>query len=185
MTHLLTDAAAHAKGAVNGDLAALHGSCGAAQLHAVLTAYAFLLIGDQRLFMLYVLQQGAGPAADDHRGLLCSQFFLQDPVAGSQIIGIHHSHTVEAHGAAQRLQVDLSGRIPLNVVSGGGILLVTGHTGNGVVQNANLGVGLVIGNIHEAGDTGVNEGGVTDNGNGLLGLIRKRLRRNPCCRRSR
>ena len=40
---------------------------------------------------------------------------------------------------------------------------MAGHAGDGVVQDDDRGVGLVIGDVGQAGHAGVHEGGVSDN----------------------
>ena len=53
---------------------------------------------------------------------------------------------------------------------------MTGHAGDGVVQNNHSGIALVIGNVCKAGHAGVHKGGVTDDGNRLsLALLAQRL----------
>ena len=73
---------------------------------------------------------------------------------------------------AQGLQVDLPGRLAPEVLSGGGILLVAGHAGDGVVQDNHRGVAPVIGNICNAGDARVGEGGVADHRHAVLLVLR-------------
>lgn len=44
-------------------------------------------------------------------------------------------------------QVDPAGRIPLDIIAGGGILLMARHAGDGVVQYDNCRIGLVVGDV--------------------------------------
>ena len=114
--------------------------------------------------MFYIFKKCTWAAADDDRRLICCKFFFQYFIALFQIVWIHDSYAVEAHRSAQCLQINLSCRITFDVVSGRRILLMTGHTGNGIIQNDNGGITLVIGNICQTGHTGMHKGGITDYG---------------------
>ena len=58
-----------------------------------------------------------------------------------------HGMSQRGYSPAQALQVDLGAGVALEVIAGGRILLVAGHAGDGVVQNDDGGIGLVIGHV--------------------------------------
>ena len=117
--------------------------------------------------MLDVLEKGAGPAGDDDGGLRRRQLLLHGLLALLQVVGVHHPDPPDADAPAETLQIDLGAGVPLQVVAGGGVLLVAGHAGDGVIKNDDGGVGLVVGDVDEARDAGVHEGAVADDGHGL------------------
>ena len=47
-------------------------------------------------------------------------------------------------------------------------MLVTGHAGDGIIQNNHRRVGIVIGNVDKPGNTGMHEGRVADNRDGAV-----------------
>ena len=62
----------------------------------------------------------------------------------------------------RRFQIHGGGGLALDVVAGGGVLLMAGHAGDGVVQNDNDGIALVVGDVYQAGDAGMDKGGIAD-----------------------
>ena len=117
--------------------------------------------------MFHILQQSAGATADNNRSLRSGQLFLDGLLGLSQIVRIHHAYAANANGAAQGLQIDLGAGVTLQVVTGGGVLLMTGHTGNGVIYDNNGSIGLVVSHVDQAGHTGMHEGGIADHGHGV------------------
>ena len=45
---------------------------------------------------------------------------------------------------------------------------MAGHAGDGVIQNHNHGIGVIIGDINQAGNPGVDERGVSDDRHGFF-----------------
>ena len=68
-------------------------------------------------------------------------------------------------------EVDGVGLLALKSLTGSGVILVTSHTRGTVVEDHNGAGRFVISHIYKRVDTGVKEGGVTDNGNPILYVI--------------
>ena len=117
--------------------------------------------------MLYVLKECTGASGDDHGRCRYGELFLEDCVALCQIVRIYHAYALKAHGLAECLEVDLTCGVALDVVTGGGVLLMARHAGDGVVQNDHGGVALVVSNVCKTGHAGMHEGGVADDCHGL------------------
>ena len=141
---------------------------GTAQLHALLAGAAGVGIHLDGGLCLHGLEQDAGAAGNNDAGALGSQLLGDGLLTGGQIVGIHHRDAVNAHGAAEGLQIHLGGGVAVDVVARGGVLLVTRHTRDGVVQDDDRRVRGVIRNIHETRHARMHEGGVTDDGHGAL-----------------
>ena len=69
---------------------------------------------------------------------------------------------------AECLEIDLGSRITFDGISGGGILLVAGHTGDGVIQNNDGGCGSVINDIGKSCHAGMYKGGISDDAHHLM-----------------
>ena len=65
--------------------------------------------------MLDVFQQGAGAAADNHRGLLGGQLLFEHGHHLLQVVGVHHGDTADANGVAQGFQIHGGGGLALDV----------------------------------------------------------------------
>ena len=126
--------------------------------------------------MFYIFQQCTWTTADDNGRLVGGQFFFHNGITLFQVIWIHYADSLKSHCSAEGFQIDLTCRISLDVVACQGILLMAGHTGNGVIQHDNGRITLVISNIGKTGHAGMHKGGVTDYGYGfVLALFAKCL----------
>ena len=122
--------------------------------------------------VLYGFQQSARTTADDNRWFLCCQFLSDCRSGFLQIIRVNHPYPLNTNRMAQCFQVNCCGHIATNGFSGSWVLLLTGHAGDGVIQNQYQRITLVVSNINQAGNTGVNKGGVTDYRYGFLFAFR-------------
>ena len=145
---------------------------GAAQLHALLAAAAIGLGDREGCLGLDRFEQDAGTAGNDDAGALGGKLLGQHTLAGGEIVGIDHAHAVNAHRMAECLQVYLCGGVAVDVVARGGVLLMSRHTRDGVVQDDDGGIGSIVSDVDKTGHARMHEGGVTDDGHGatLAGL---------------
>ena len=107
--------------------------------------------------MLYRLEQSAGSSADYDAGCICGKLFLYHALDSRKIAGINNGNAVYANGAAERFEINCRGGIAVDVLAVGGVVLVTGHAGDAVVENEYGGVCAVVGYVDKSGDAGVNE----------------------------
>ena len=122
--------------------------------------------------MTDILEQGTGTAGDDHGRLVSCKLFFDGLIGCFEIIGIHNAHAPNPHGTAERFQINFGGRIALDVVPGRRVLLMSGHAGDGVVQNDHRGCGVVVHNICKTGHAGMHKRGVTDDTDGFVLILR-------------
>jgi hypothetical protein len=98
-------------------------------------------------FSLYALKENAGASGDDDGGLRCIGLLLYRLLTFGNIVRIDNSYSVYTYRSAKRFKVHLSRRITLDIEARGGVLLVTRHTGNGVIEDDHRGIRAVIGNV--------------------------------------
>ena len=71
---------------------------------------------------------------------------------------------LDADGPHELFHIDKRGRIPLSRKARAGVVLMTGHTGDAVVENDIDGIRPVINRVHQRIDARVEEGRISDNG---------------------
>ena len=130
----------------------------------------------QRGIVLHVFQQRARTAADDDRRLIDGEFLCDRLLHFGELVRVGNSDALDADRMAECLKIDGSSRIALQIFARGRVLLMTGHTGDRVIENDDRRIGCVIRNIDKAVQAGVHEGRVADDCDGLvLGLLAEHL----------
>ena len=168
---LAAQAAARAEGVVDLDLPAHHADGGTAELHAGLAAHALFGASLDGAGVLDIFEQRARAAGDDDRRLARGQLLLDGLVARGKIIRVDDAHAADADRVTQRFQIDLRAGVALEVEAGRRVLLVAGHTGDGVIENDDGRSRLVVGDVDETRDAGMHERRIADDGDGVVGVL--------------
>ena len=169
---LIANVAAGAQCCVDDSLAVAEGQGRTTQLHALASRTALVGVDLERSSDFNTLEQYAGATGDDDGGFFCGKLLFDGGFALCEVIGVNYANAVDADGAAQCLKVNLCRRLTTKVESGGGVLLVSCHAGNGVVEYDNGRVGTVVCDIDKTGNARMHKRGVADDSYGFgLGVF--------------
>lgn len=178
LAHLSAKSAAYAHGLVDHCLAVYHGDAGATDFHAHLAAYALVSIYLYCGTALCSLEKSARAAADDNGCHGSGYFFLDNAFKFGKICGVNCADVVAGYTerCADVFKTKVRSGIAHESLTCEGVLLVTCHTCDAVVENNVGGIAAVVYHVHKACKTAVHECGVTDYGNVLVSLTA-----NCCC----
>ena len=178
LAHLSAKSAAYAHGLVNHCLAVYHGDAGATDLHAHLAAYALVSVYLYCGTALCSLEKSTRTAADDNGCHGSCYFFLDNAFKFGKICGVNCADVIAGYAerCADIFKAKVRSGIAHESLTCEGVLLVTCHTCDAVVENDVCCVATVVYHVHKSCKTAVHECGVTDYGNVLVSLTA-----NCCC----
>src|SRR5690606_41348027 len=105
-----------------------------------------------RSFITYLLQQRARPLGDYYGWLVSLDLFPDYFFKILQVEGIGYPHPFYPNCLCQQFKVDLFRRFALDGEASGGIMLVSRHTRDRVIQDYHGGTALVVNNVYQPGD---------------------------------
>ena len=155
---LRADRAADALVRIDVGLLVADGDGRAGYLQAALAADAFLLVHHALAdVVLDALDEQARAARDDGGGDLGGKRVLHGLLHGLKILRIDDVNVLVAVGGEDVLDLQGLGDVALQVAAAAGVLLMTGHAGDGVVEHDGDEVALVVDDLGRAGHAAVEE----------------------------
>ena len=103
-----------------------------------------------RRFTLF--EQRAGAAGDDKGRRVNGELLLNHPFGFLEVIRVDDNNVLISAGAGEQFQIELDRIIPLKGFAGGRILLMAGHTGDGVIEYDRSGIAAVISGVDQPGN---------------------------------
>lgn len=156
VAELLAKAAANALGGIDSNTGLGLADRGAADLHAHTAVAALGSIANERNAGL-LDDQRAGTARDDDGELIAFGLLTDNFLEFFEVERIDYADVLDAHCVAKLEDIKSNSGIAVDVFAVCGVILVTGHAGDGVIRNNDGTDGAVVGHVQKAGEAAVAE----------------------------
>lgn len=170
MTKLFAKSAANALCGINGNAGFRFANGGAADFHTHTAVFALCCVADERRAGL-LNNKRTGTAGDNNGKLFTLGLFANNLFEFFNVERIDNANMLDAHCIAELENIKACCGFAVDVVAVCGVVLVTGHAGDGVIGNDNRADGAIVCHVEKSGETAVAEGGVAENCNCFLCLL--------------